>query len=127
MRSPAISRNRDVLPEPLRPVTAMSSPVDASKLRPENTSRPPRTQFRPLAKSRILPLREPSKSLGVGQQNSLVRSCRRMIVAVAVTLESFYKPELNAAHNHRCKPPGQPRLKVLYYPKTGYDYNWDCL
>jgi hypothetical protein len=31
-----------------------------------------------------------------------------MVDAVAVTLESFYKPELDAAHNLRCGPSGQP-------------------
>src|SRR5205809_624053 len=41
---PAISRNSEVLPEPLGPVTASAWPEAASKSRLENTSRPPRTQ-----------------------------------------------------------------------------------
>jgi hypothetical protein len=32
----------------------------------------------------------------------------RMVDAVAATLESFYKPELDAAHNLRCGSSGQP-------------------
>jgi hypothetical protein len=41
-----------------------------------------------------------------------------MIVAVAVTLESFYKPELDAAHNHRCNPPGQPPAEGAILPQN---------
>ena len=51
---PAIMRSSDDLPAPLRPVTSSASPAGDREIRaPENTSRPPRTQARSLASSRI--------------------------------------------------------------------------
>src|SRR5205807_2868559 len=86
-KSPAISRNSDVLPEPLGPITASAWPEAASKSRPENTSRPPRTHLTSRPLSRILPRCGPSENLGVPHQNYWVVQCWRTIVGVAAHLE----------------------------------------
>jgi hypothetical protein len=50
-----------------------------------------------------------------------------MIDAVAVMLENFYKPELDAAHNHSA-PPGQALgLRCYHTRKPGKTDNWDFL
>jgi hypothetical protein len=57
--------------------------------------------------------------LGVAQQNLWVPTAYRMIDAVAVTLESFYKPELHAARNHGCEPFAKTLACGAIIPETG--------
>ena len=50
---PATSRSSDDLPAPFGPLTSRASPAPNAKLRPANTLRPPRTQARSVARSRV--------------------------------------------------------------------------
>jgi hypothetical protein len=61
----------------------------------------------------------PSDSLGVAQQNLWVPTDCWIVDDVAVMLESFYKPELDAAHNVRCGPAGQPLACGVIIPEIG--------
>src|SRR5947208_1989019 len=67
-RRPAIRRNSEVLPEPFGPTTARTSPEEASKSRPENTSRPPLIQSMWCPESRILPFHSPLKLMGTASE-----------------------------------------------------------
>src|SRR6185312_5752381 len=75
---PAISRSSEVLPDPLAPVTASTSPPDATKSSPANTVRPPRTHVTPRPESRISPLYAPCtppEIRGVAHHNLWVPDC----------------------------------------------------
>jgi hypothetical protein len=70
----------------------------------------------------------PSNFLGVPLQNLWVAARGGRLLGVANCLESFYKPELEAAHNHplhAIRP--APPLTVLKYPDLGITDNWDFL
>src|SRR6516164_8067296 len=81
--NPAISRSKEVLPDPLGPVTASTSPDAAANSRWENTSRPPRTHLTSRPESRILPRLEPSESQGSPQRNLWVPQGCGTLVSVA--------------------------------------------
>jgi hypothetical protein len=49
---------------------------------------------------------------------------RDLLVAVAAQLESFYKPELDAAHNRPLQAIRRLALTVLEYPLR-VTINWD--
>ena len=67
---PATSRSSEDLPAPFGPLTSRASPAPTAKLRPENTCRPPRTQARSEASSRV------------GRRFARIRaSCRRRAAA----------------------------------------------
>ena len=95
--SPATMRSSDDLPAPLRPVTSRASPAANRKLKPANTSRPPRTQARPLASSRIA-----ARPAGNGAKRpwyacNAVPHLRAILVCLAERGKSPYKPEGRAA------------------------------
>ena len=113
VRRPAISRSSEVLPDPLGPVTASASPEAASKSRPENTSRPPRTHLTPRPESRILPFHSPLESYGYRNEfvgTALLRhDCR---CGGASGIDSISRNLMQ--HTIRgCKPSGQALLTVF--------------
>src|SRR5688500_11616051 len=67
---PAIRRNKDDLPAPLRPVIRRVSPPEMAKVTPENTSRPARRHTRADASSRI------ESQTGVAEKNELRSTLR---------------------------------------------------
>ena len=74
--SPAIMRNSEDLPAPLRPVTSRASPPLRLKLRPAKTSRPPRTQARLSPVSRISRPQASAARLAHGAENpEFLRIC----------------------------------------------------
>jgi hypothetical protein len=50
-----------------------------------------------------------------------------LIVSVAAMLESFYKPELDAAHNRPLQAIWPAPLTVFKYPLQGITDNWEFL
>jgi len=53
--------------------------------------------------------------------------CCGTIVGVAVPLERFYKPELDAAHNPQLQAIRPSLADGVLIPLPGITMNWDCL
>jgi hypothetical protein len=56
---------------------------------------------------------KPPENLWVPQRNYWLPQCCSTIVAVAVPMERFYKPELDAAHNPRLQAI-KPTLQTVF-------------
>ena len=57
----------------------------------------------------------------VAPRNLWVPPSRGMAAGVAISLESFYKPELDAAHKRHCKSSSPPLADGAIIPHSGYN------
>src|SRR5258708_29232589 len=121
VRSPAIRRSSEVLPDPLGPVTASASPEEASKSTPEKISRPPRTHLTSRPESRILPLYSPLKSLGYRIGNCGYRNAAARLSLWRCHLKDSINPYLMQPPNRTSKPTSPPRLRG-FVTLIGYNF-----